>query len=200
MEGPKIHLSATELELATNAEIILTKNRIIQKTIALFESIQNHITDPIKTGALPEVFSRVGPKISNGENYRGLPYVVLDYPRLANQGNLCFIRTMFWWGHFFSSTLQLSGVYKEQALEQVRFFYQNLARENYYIGIHTDPWQHHFEESNYRPIGLLSPKAFAAVLQEQPHIKIAAKWPLEQWDSAAISLTNSWKLLAGLIA
>lgn len=197
MEGSKIHLSSTELDLVCNAEVILTKNTIIRKTISLFEEIQDVIVNENKPGA-GKPFS-ISPKISKGENYLGLPYVVLDYPRLSAENNLCFIRTMFWWGHFFSSTLQLSGTYKKRFAEKIIASYDLLCDNHYFIGINTDPWHHHFEETNYRRIDSVSPKAFEAALYEQSHIKIAAKWPLEKWNLAATSLLNSWKLLAGLI-
>jgi hypothetical protein len=196
MEGSKIHLSETELNLVNNAEIILTKNTIIKKTIALFETIQESIQEP---QTRPDKIFAVPPKISKGENYLGLPYIVLDYPRMADSGNLCFIRTMFWWGHFFSSTLQLSGVYKEQNLDRIVASYEPLSSGDYFIGINTDPWQHHFEETNYRKVNSVGAKEWEAVLYGQPHIKIAARWSLKEWDLAATSLLNSWKFLTGLI-
>ena len=49
------------------------------------------------------------PKIAKGENYLQLPYVLLDYPRCFDKENIFAIRTMFWWGNFFSITLHLSG-------------------------------------------------------------------------------------------
>jgi hypothetical protein len=198
MEGSKIHLSATELDLVNNAELILTKNAIIKKTVALFETIQDVILEQHKTNS--NKFYSVLPKISKGENYLGLPYVVLDYPRISHNNNLCFIRTMFWWGHFFSSTLQLSGIYKEQHINHIASSYNQFCTNNYFIGINTDPWQHHFEETNYRTIASFSAKEFETVLHEQPHIKIAAKWSLKEWNLAATSLLKSWKFLAGLIA
>ena len=54
------------------------------------------------------------PKISKGENYRGLPYVMLDYPRLFGREEVLAIRTFFWWGHGFSVTLHLKGGYRER--------------------------------------------------------------------------------------
>ncbi len=144
--------------------------------------------------------SSPSPKISKGENYRGLPYVVLDYPRISAGEDLFFIRSMFWWGHFFSSTLQLTGSFKEKALAKLEEAYGSLAEKNYYISIHEDPWQHHFEASNYRKIDDLTPEEFGAILRQQPHIKIAARWSLSEWDAAANYLENAWRYLAGLVA
>ncbi|HEU0109681.1 MAG TPA: hypothetical protein VFQ73_02340 [Flavisolibacter sp.] len=196
MEESKIQLSVAEMELACNAEIILTKNRIINKTIALFETIQDVMLEVEKNDT--GIFY-VSPKISKGEYYLGLPYVVLDYPRLSASKDLCFIRTMFWWGHFFSSTLQLSGAHKQQFTLNVTKAYSMLAGNYYYIGVHKDPWQHHFESDNYQAIANLSQQQFQAIVLEQQHIKIAAKWPLQEWNKAASKLLYSWKLLTGLI-
>jgi hypothetical protein len=195
MQGSKIQLSESELELACNAGIILTKNSIISKTIALLGSVEESIAEQTDRGKL---FS-ISPKISRGEYYEGLPYVVLDYPRYSKSPDLCFIRTMFWWGHFFSSTLQLSGNIKTKYIPAIEASFDILAEKEYYIGINTDPWQHHFEDNNYVPISTLSGGAFQAILMEQEHIKIAAKLPLLEWQHAAGFMINSWNLLAGLI-
>lgn len=195
MQGSKISLSPPELSLFCNAEVILTKNRILEKTIALLARVQDEI-------AAEDSLLRLSssPKISRGENYRGLPWVILDYPRIAGGGDLFFIRSMFWWGHFFSSTLQLAGRYKVDNELNLAAAHAFLAANNYSVGVGPDPWQHHFEPSNYRAVSSLAKDEFYKTLQQQPHIKIAASWPLSEWDSAAMHLQNSWKRLAGLVA
>jgi hypothetical protein len=107
MEDSKIQLSQSELDLFCNAEIILTKNRIIQKVIELLDVLQNKMVDAKQSIASP--LFNTSPKISRGEYYMGLPYVILDYPRESKDQNLFFIRSMFWWGNFYSSTLHISG-------------------------------------------------------------------------------------------
>lgn len=178
-----------------NAEIILTKNTVIKKTVALLAGVQ----EQLMTANRQHQFSST-PKISKGENYLGLPYVVLDYPRVAGGEGLLFIRSMFWWGHFFSSTLQVSGLYKEENELKLAAAYDILAAGHYFVGVGKDPWQHHFEASNYRKIADFSHEDFYQVLQQQPYIKIAARWPLSAWDSAAAHLTGSWTFYTGLIA
>jgi hypothetical protein len=195
MQGSKISLSAAEMRLFNDAEIILTKNRILQKTVALLSEVQEVIVGEAEVRG--SYFLPL-PKISKGENYSGLPYLILDYPRISAGNDLLFIRSMFWWGNFFSSTLQLSGTYKQQHLLKLIEAYGNLSSQNYFIGINQDPWIHHFEADNYRKISALSKKAFSATLEEMPHIKIAAHWPLSDWDSAASKLSQSWRLFTGL--
>lgn len=197
MQEPKIRLSAAERKLFEDAEIILTKNSVLQKTTLLLSEVQDVLQEEaptlIRTVSPP-------PKISKGENYLGLPYVILDYPRIANGDDLFFIRSLFWWGHFYSSTLQLSGKYKEEHQNNLQAAYDALAAQAYFTGVQQDPWVHHFEAGNYQAVNSLSKEAFALLLEEMPHTKIAARWPLREWDSAAMNLIKSWKFLTALLS
>ena len=197
MQGSKIRLSPTEAALFSNAQVILTKNSIIQKTVQLLEEVQAALVEKV-----PSVLQHAppSPKISKGENYLGLPYVILDYPRIAKEGNLYFIRSMFWWGNFYSSTLQLSGLYQTASINTLSNAYEQLKEQSYFIGVNSDPWVHHFGTNNYQPIAALSKDASRLIMEESPHIKIAACWPLDQWNEAANNLVNSGKFLAGLVA
>ena len=196
MQGSKIRLSDTEKELFCNAQIILTKNSVVQKTVLLLEGVQSIL---VNENFLRNYQISTSPKISKGENYLGLPYVILDYPRISKGHDLFFIRSMFWWGNFFSSTLQLAGEYRKQA-KKLEDAYYVLSERNYFIGINANPWIHHFGEDNYKKTSSLTKEAYVTILEEMPEIKIATCWPLDEWDSAEHKLTESWKLLMGLIS
>src|SRR5664279_575656 len=104
MEEAKIKLSEDELLLVQNAGIILTKNAIMQKAVSLFSLLAEGMKTESENAQLPVEVMVAMPKISKGEHYKGLPYVVLDYPRLFTQENIFAIRTLFWWGNYFSIT------------------------------------------------------------------------------------------------
>lgn len=109
----KIHLSAEEAGLIDNTEFILTKHRIIKKVYYLFGEINGMMkTELAGFDHLPESLRQYSGKISRGENYRLLPYILLDYPSYFSKNTIFAVRTMFWWGHFFSVTLHLSGDFK----------------------------------------------------------------------------------------
>jgi hypothetical protein len=140
-------------------------------------------------------------KISRGENYLGLPYLVLDYPRNFAPNNIFAIRTFFWWGKLFSTTLHFSGEHLKY-LSGIEKHYERLKEEGYFIGINPDQWVHHFEPSNYTSIDNLSKEEFITMMHSMTHIKIAAKQPLGNWHLAATNLFQNWKLLmtvSGLI-
>src|ERR1700733_216708 len=107
MNEAKISLSQKEMDLVTNADWILTKNAILDKVkdllAVLSESFQSYLH--MHTLLIPAGT----PKISKGENYKGLPYLILDYPRSFEKEDILAIRTLFWWGHFFSITLHVAG-------------------------------------------------------------------------------------------
>ena len=89
MEETKIQFSPAEMELLCNKDIILTKNKVLGKIKRMFETLQEQCqTYILKQPALAqhEAFS-FHPKISKGENYLGLPYLILDYPRCFQQQN-----------------------------------------------------------------------------------------------------------------
>jgi hypothetical protein len=201
MELPKIHLSSAETELMRNAEVILTKNRVLQKIKGLLEIVQQQQLSFVEKNRLTglEAFV-ISPKISKGENYLGLPFQILDYPRLSAPGDLFFIRTMFWWGNFFSSTLHLSGSYKDAHKKNVLSSFPVLGE--YFIGANADPWLHHFEDSNYRKINGMTRQAFELQCESGAHLKLAARIPLSEWERAPIKLYEHWKVwlrVCGLI-
>src|SRR5262245_61567301 len=112
-ESAKVSLSAFEQQLVTDANWILTKNGIIEKVYLLFGNLSEHYKQEPLLQQLPAEAVTASPKIARGENYEGLPYVMLDYPRCFGKEDTLAIRTFFWWGHFFSITLQLKGKYVE---------------------------------------------------------------------------------------
>ncbi|HWJ92139.1 MAG TPA: hypothetical protein VNR87_13560 [Flavisolibacter sp.] len=194
MEVPKIQLSSAEAELMNNAALILTKNSVLNKMKQLLESVQVMQMNMVEQRRLQhnEPFI-ISPKISRGENYMGLPYLILDYPRASTADSLFFIRTMFWWGNFFSSTLHMSGRFKETFLSGIMAAYPQLR--DLFIGINEDPWIHHFEATNYVRIGNISRQEFESYCSRHSHLKLGACWPLDDWRHASVFLFEHWKFL-----
>jgi len=197
----KITLSAKELSLVTNAEWILTKQQIIQKVYLLFSAqipvIKSVLTTPGLV--LPEEAISSVPKIYKGENYLQLPYVMLDYPRCFSGKDIFAIRTMFWWGNFFSITLHIAGKYKEILGEKIRSNEQ-LASGRLYIGVNEDQWQHHFEENNFLPLCDLSKEEQLSFLGENDFIKLALKFPLQEWNDMPAMLQEGYHEIAAILS
>jgi hypothetical protein len=186
MDAAKIQLSAEELSLVQNAGWLLTKNTIIEKVYSLFGDIAHLVRDDLnaKPGfLLPEVLVP-SPKISKGENYGGLPWVMLDYPRLFNREHTFAIRTMFWWGHFFSVTLHLKGAYKERLQQKLLANLPLLAARQFYLCVSGDEWRHEFEEDNYQPLSQLNSSGVEKILLANDFCKLSAKISLPNWNQS----------------
>jgi len=184
MDAAKIQLSTEELSLVQNAHWLLTKNTIIEKVYTLFGNIAHQMRDNLNANPaflLSEVLIP-SPKISKGENYGGLPWVMLDYPRLFNRQDTFAIRTLFWWGHFFSVTLHLKGCYKQQYQQNLLTNLPVLASRDFYLCISGDEWRHEFEEDNYKPLTQLNSSAVEEILLANDFCKLSAKISLPQWN------------------
>jgi hypothetical protein len=197
MDRAKIQLSPEELELVQNAEWLLTKNRIIEKVYGMFGLLIDDIKE--LSQRQPILFSEmftISPKISKGENYLGLPYVMLDYPRYFGKTDTIAIRTMFWWGNFFSVTLHLKGKYKEALLPSFKTYLPVLADHHFFVSINKDEWRHDFLPDNYREVSRDEATAFDdKLLGGEEFCKIAAKISLHDWSNVPAKLTRLYDVL-----
>lgn len=201
MNPAKIRLSQKEKELVTNTEWILTKNQILQKVFSLLELIQVKQIEIVETcPGLKKIDAfKTTAKISKGENYQGLPYLILDFPRLFMKENIFAIRTMFWWGNFFSVSLHLSGTYKFEREDSLIAAFPLLEQKKFNYCVNEGQWLHHFEKNNYLPVTLSARTDFEAALKQKTFTKLAKKIQLEDWDNAANLLTESFKDIINIL-
>lgn len=184
MSKAKIRLSQKEQELVIDASFILTKNAILEKVKLLLLDVLENQQVILQS---PQLFlendwETLSAKISKGENYKGLPYLILDYPRCFGNSSIFAIRTMFWWGNFFSITLQLAGDYKKTFEEKIIDAIPKLTASNFFLCINEDQWQHDFEATNYLSLTSINNNELEKYIREKPFIKIATKIPIHQWD------------------
>jgi len=187
----KIYISQQEQQLMCDPEWILTKRRVIEKVQIMMGELSPDILLLVKNANfLAKEPAASIPKISKGENYLGLPYIILDQPAFFRGQDIFAIRTMFWWGHFFSVTLQLAGSYKmnfQQIL--INKLTAGELTKDLFICINENQWEHHFKQDNYRAIDELSFSEIENILTSGTFIKLAAKFPLEQWAIAGKLIT-----------
>lgn len=196
----KITLSAKELSLVTDPSWILTKQDIIEKVYRLLapgiEVIKSELEN--KAIELPAAVKASVPKIYRGENYRQLPYVMLDFPRYFNGGEVFALRTMFWWGHFFSITLHLAGTtldaYRKNIMEHLE-----KSKTDLFICVNEDQWEHHFETGNYKAVRHLTATETATIIQRQQFLKLALKYDLHQWNQMDVLLQDGYRQILGLL-
>lgn len=192
----KLMLSGDELAMAADPAVILTKRAVMEKAFMLF----NHVIPAIQTAFSPalaghETLAAAVPRIFKGENYRGFPYVIMDHPAVFEKEHVFAGRTMFWWGHFFSITLHVSGRYKKIFGENIL---NNMNGGFFFIAAGEKEWEHHFEEDNFRPVSSLSEKE-KEILQEKNFLKIALKYDLKDWNKMTELLPEGYLRMAALL-
>ncbi len=179
MDRAKIALSAEELRLVSDPSVIFMKNSIISKVYALFGELS---TAAVARFQLPAEVSGIPPKIARGEAYKGLPYVMLDYPRYFTATDVFALRTFFWWGRYVSVTLHVKGAYRDRMAQELL---NNLAliTENIYLSTDGEEWDHDLEGGGYRVFSGQATAAESVLIREGSFLKISCFRKLEEWDT-----------------
>ncbi len=193
MADAKIRLSSEEMELVLNDQWILTKNTVLRKVndllVQVLEAQQALL--PLFAGRLPAEVLTISPKISRGDQYRGLPWLVLDHPRSFGREATFAIRTFFWWGNYMSVTLQLSGGYQLRYSSALQAAFPLLQHDGWLIGTGESAWEHHVEEQNYTALTSLDSRQFA-VCCGQPFLKLVKLHSLKEWDQLTGQLAGDF--------
>jgi hypothetical protein len=135
------------------------------------------------------------PKVSRGENYRGLPWVMLDYPRVFGREDVLAIRTMFWWGNGFNVTLHLKGKYLNLYLDVIRERRVELSAAGFHVGVHPDEWRHEHTGEVYRPFSEID----GVVWGGAGFLKLSAAVGLDRWMDAPELLAGLYRTLIGVL-
>ena len=202
MQTSKIQFSPEELRLAENSELILTKNSIIKKIISLFGPLADEyrLQSEQCRQHLPSEFFSLGPKISRGEQYLGLPYVILDYPRIFSRDHALAIRSFFWWGNYFSLTLHLKGMYKEAFSKKIMEHFELLSQNGYCLAVSDDEWRHDFEERHYVALKESGIRMLEETIKLGSFLKLAVRWPLEHGNEIETLLKEQFSILLNVIS
>jgi hypothetical protein len=197
IQQTKIQFLPAEMELVSSPDIILTKNAILQKIKSFFEEVQMKQQDILKKYSSPllEEVIKISPKISRGENYKGLPWLVLDNPRHFQHNNIFAIRTMFWWGNFFSITLHVSGNNKNDLLKNLTQNASLLAKNDFYIYNGTKEWEHDIDPDSYKKLSAINEDELQKIISTNSFLKLAVKFTVESLEAVEDKLLRNYELL-----
>jgi hypothetical protein len=173
--------SKVEELFMSQPEPMLLKQTIFKKIDGLMGEIQVELKATLKNQAwllAPEMDVTRG-KISRGENYLGLPWMMLDFPRLFSSEKTVALRTFFWWGHFYSTHLLISGAALPGAISSIL---ESGLRSNssVLISLATDPWKHHFNDSEFISLKELSVERISQLQTNPNYLKLSAKFSLAE--------------------
>lgn len=195
----KIVFSADELDRMNDSSFLLSKRLISDKIIEQFSKLSEELLTAAKQLNDPylDSISAISGKISKGENYKGLPYIVLDCPRHFKDSDVLAFRTMFWWGNFFSCTLHLAGQCLDHYRSALEESYSKLMDiEGLYVSVGNSAWQYHYEPDNYQSFHQACPneQIWQNHLKGRSFIKLSKKLSIGEYKtlpSQAISTFDS---------
>lgn len=174
-------LSKYEKEIILDKEFLTAKISVIKNIQDLFEIVRKDLYRSSNNSNFnfPNgVDIRLG-KIFKGENYRNLPYVILDYPKLYSKETIFTYRTMFWWGNFFSSTLHLQGNALSSYREKLINSKDKLLSKELFVCVNSSPWEYHYGKDNY---SRLNNESFNYV-KKHNFLKLSSHFPLDDIDN-----------------
>ncbi|MCW3461845.1 hypothetical protein [Chitinophaga nivalis] len=194
-------LTPAEAAIVSSPTVIELKNSAIDKVMGLMGQLQEVLAAYDRTTDFPfdPEWVLQGGKISKGEQYKQLPWVMLDYPRYFNKSAVFAFRTMFWWGHYFSCTLHLAGTVKVRFSDALVNGYEKLALAGFQVYVQEDPWEHDFENGNYSLIGEMTFEDWKRLVGRHDFIKLAKPFALEQWGEIITAIAEAYAALLSLL-
>ena len=187
-----------ELKTIHNSEFFYIKASVSKKIDALLAEVRDEIKSVIEKEKIKfpeEVDARMG-KIFRGENYSGLPYLVLDFPKHFSKDSVLAFRTMFWWGNFFSFTMHLQGKALEEKRKALIENWRLFRKKNIYISTGKTPWHYHYKKDNYRLIDTFSEQDIKHLFITKEFIKFSRKIPLKDYKKLNAFIKESFTLFS----
>lgn len=201
MKPKSPEFTAKELKYFQNTDFLKTKRLIINSFIRLFEDIQADIVRSIDKEDIqfPDALITKSGKITKGENYKELPFVVLDCPRFFSKNDIFAYRCIFWWGHYLSNHLLLKGHFLDWYHACFVDSWSLLKDEPVYLSLSDDPWNHDLSTSDFVPISRLNPKKFNEVLLRLDFLKLVWRIELDQWKAFHQFSLKNWLTFINII-
>jgi hypothetical protein len=194
-------LTPEEAAIVGSTHFILLKNRAIEKVMVLMGRLQEALAAHDRESGFPfePEWQLQGGKISKGEQYKGLPWVMLDYPRYFSKTGVFAFRTMFWWGHYFIGTLHLAGNVKARFSAALENGYEQLARAGFQVYLQKDPWEHDLGNGNYCFIDTLSYDEWKKLVSRYEFIKLARSCAIGHWGEIITEMVAAYAILLNVL-
>ncbi len=192
-----MQLTEKELLIIQDTDFLLTKATVLEKIYELLGQTQQELKGCVENSnfSFPDGIDLLNGKISKGENYKNLPYMVLDYPALFTTKTVFAYRTMFWWGNFFSVTLHLEGIALDYYRNSIKINVDKLFNKDIYIGVGNTPWHYHYEEDNY----ILLNEAHLGFINNCKFLKLSKKIEINKWNEVPDFSTNFFELVLSIL-
>ncbi|MEO5675568.1 MAG: hypothetical protein ABIQ74_13075 [Chitinophagales bacterium] len=200
-ELSKILLSKKEVQLLAEDSFFHHKKNITEKIYHQLAACVTAIQEApcFQKISYPPETDLVRGKITKGENYLGLPFIILDFPRLFSSEKIFAFRTMIWWGQHLSCTLVLDGSESQLAGKKLRENFSFLKKKETFLCINKSPWLHHFGTENFISLKSLQQKDADEFQLNQNFFKVARKIPVSSVNNMENFSAESFEIFSRLL-
>ncbi len=177
----KIIIHTEEFEALSEKEFFILKAKASEKIRLILQELNDQLIQHSSSDTLAVIrkyYLRQG-KISRGENYLGLPYMVLDYPGYFKPESVLTFRCKFWWGSYFSFYWILSGELFKEVFTKSEL--EKLKGKGYLISVSENLWDHRFESPYAIPLD-----EYLTLANDETNLhflKLGKKIDLDQWET-----------------
>jgi len=194
MSDEETVLSAKELALLEDVEVLPLKKRICEKLEAVLQQLQNHIFEEVTENhsVIPEEFLQNKGRISRGDNYRSFAYRVLDCPAYFDKQDWFTYRTVIMWGHHIGFHLLLAGRYQldyQEKLMTADWMWERPV----YVSVNGDPWEWIPSEKDHLIVGKLKSNQLMQIFDTQSYIRLSQYIDLNQYAQIPRLGRDLWK-------
>jgi hypothetical protein len=182
-------LTKHELDFASSIEYPLIKHEVMSKMGLLMAETGQQLSHTFRENQLIDLAHH---KITRGERYKQMPYIVLDYPQIKGPDFNIVLRTMFWWGHYFTCSLIVKTSLLD--LEKTGKNIRKLKKTKILVG--SNLWEQELEMDDYRKTSDLSKKQTIKLLEAANYLKLSRKISLRHYTSLTEHATEIYSELA----
>ena len=217
----KIILSEEERLAINNCRFFEVKREISHKVESIFSGVVNdqELKLDWKKIIAQQDWKILEGKISRGENYKGFPWLMLDYPRnfsnenvfavrnffwwgfyFACKKNVFAVRNFFWWGFYFACNFQLSGESLKKYLPIIERNQEQLAEKKIYLSLNKSSWIHKVDEENFVLLKSDNLKMISSTAVRNGYLKLSAVHTLSEFEKAVGFFQSYQKLFQQIIS
>lgn len=182
-----MQLDTAELKLVQNTTYPLLKQAAMEKLKAV---LTQTATELLQHDEIAKHVSQKQVKISAGENYLNLPYLVADVPKLTSANPHLHIRILFWWGNYFACQFFVDTI----QVNPQRLLVNLPQLEAVYVLVSDNIWHNNINDDCWKLATDLTDDDYAALLKQQT-IKCCALHAIEDYPLLTTAATHFYKAL-----
>lgn len=179
----------SDIDLLKNKAWILHKNEVLVQVEKQLYQAANNLQATNVYQAFKSKFPELKniPKVNRGENLRGLPYRLLDFPVYFDKDNVLAFRLLFWWGNQIHFILHLKGKYLNAVgKSQLKILLEQDSNLKYRNA--GEEWS--FDYKSY--------ETNTDLISSAPFLQICKQYPIEDLNKVDEILKNDFSELSSL--